>query len=125
MLYLKVNDILYPADFTGKMNDVAWDNRESKTIHSSDNIMNVLEDDTPWYIVDRKEITRQVVIDGEPQFDENGNPIMETVTEETVYDNSDYCVLGDRTIHNDNTYSVTMGKQTDLEEAYELLYGGE
>lgn len=33
-------------------------------------------------------------------------------------------IAGDVTDHRDGTVSITMGRMTDLEEAYELLYGG-
>ena len=41
------------------------------------------------------------------------------------YDNSDFNIAGDVTDHRDGTMSIKMGKATDLEDAYELLYGGD
>ena len=37
---------------------------------------------------------------------------------------SEYNVLGDVVKHNTGIATVKMGKTTELEEAYELLYGG-
>ena len=36
------------------------------------------------------------------------------------YDNSDYCILGDITVHRDGTVTVKMGKPT-FEELYNIL----
>lgn len=129
-MYLRINNLDYLASFTGKMNDVSWDNRPTKTIHTEAFTINValelFHDDLEWAIVDKQIVTRQKTDEqGNPMYDEEGNPIMEEVEEETVYDNSDYSVLGDIVLHHDGSLSITMGRQTDLEEAYELLYGGE
>lgn len=109
-MYLKVNDKLYPATFYGKMRDVEWDDRESKTIRLEMTYEVAIDlfhvDGVSWSIVD------------EWVDEETG----ETVQQE--YDNSDFSIAGDITDHRDGTMSVKMGKPTDLEEAYELLYGG-
>ena len=49
-------------------------------------------------------------------------PVYETRQEE--FDNSEFCIRGDLTVHVDGTCTVKMGKPTDLEDAYEMLYGG-
>jgi len=54
-------------------------------------------------------------------FDETGT---QTGTEIISEDLSDYCIAGDVVDHRDGNITVYMGKMTDLEQAYELLYGG-
>lgn len=111
MYYLKVNEELYPAEFAGKMVDTDWDRRESKTItfapgFSVSTVDALLRDDTAWSIF-------EVYSEG-PEGPDH----------ETEYDNSAYSVRGDLIIHPSGAISVKMGKPTELEEAYELLYGG-
>lgn len=129
MYYLKVNNFTCPAEFTGKMIDREWDDRASKTITVSEDyatITAVLHDDAPWHIY-RSWIEQRPKIDpetGEPMIDpETGEIIMEDVTVEEDFDNSEFSVRGDVIVHPDTTVSVKMGKPTDLEIAYELLYG--
>lgn len=125
MTYIKINNIEIPATIDGKFKDSEWDGRESKTIHVAmhhGEAVNLFRDGVAWSIVQRDEV---------PVYDEDGNPTGKTTTEETEFDNSDFSVAGDITDHRDGTVSVKMGKHTaeeelsaDLEEAYELLYGG-
>ena len=62
---------------------------------------------------------------GELVLDENGEPIQTgTETQEIEFDNSEFTIRGDLTVHVDGTCTVEMGKLTDLEEAYELMLGG-
>lgn len=99
MVDVKVNGITYPAEVEGMINDYFWDGRESKSITLKMNITDALElfvDDIQWSII----------------------------YDETEYDNSDFNVAGDITDHRDGTITVKMGKETDLEEAYEMIYGG-
>lgn len=124
MTYVKINDTLYPADVRGRVKDADWDNRESKAITLSgsfDEVNALLVDGTEWSI---KDIVRKPAVDanGSPILDENGN--LTYVEEEIEYDNSEFCIRGDLTVHVDGTCTVKMGKPTDLEDAYELLYGG-
>lgn len=98
-MVVKINGTEYPATIAGKMNDLEWDGRSSKTItlemtHAEANELFV--DGAEWSIKD---------VDG------------------TEYDNSDYCIAGDITDHRDGTVSVKMGKETDLEEILEMIYG--
>ena len=37
---------------------------------------------------------------------------MKTIIEQEVYDNSEYSILGDITVHKDGTVTVKMGKPT-------------
>lgn len=100
MIQVKINDTTYPATVDGQMSDFTWDGRESKSItlemeHATADELFV--DDAEWSILDG----------------------------ETEYDNSDYSVAGDIIDHRDGTLTIKMGKPTDLELAYEELYGGD
>ena len=111
MQSVKVNGTEYPVvEILGRMSDLSWDNRESKTIHlemTYAQAISIFHDGTEWSIVDEWE---------DPETHE---------THREEYDNSDFNIAGDVTDHRDGTMSITMGKATDLEDAYELLYGGE
>ena len=92
MIFIKINDTLYPASVSGRVADRDWDNRESKSIKVEMDYATAISlfvDGLMWSIVERNEI------DGEIQ--------------ETEYDNSKYNLAGDL---------------TDLEEAYEIMFGG-
>ena len=96
---IKINGTEYPASVSGKMHDLEWDGRQSKTIKLEMDYATAVEtfaDGAEWSIVDG----------------------------ETEYDNSEYSLSGDITDHRDGTISVKMGKLTDLEEVFELIYGG-
>lgn len=118
MTYLRINGIEYEATFDGRVQDYEWDNRESKTIHVEmdyDFAKNLLVDDVQWYIVSRTEV---------PIYDpETGLPTGETEERVEVYDNSDYSFAGDIIDHRNGKLSCKMGKETPLEEAYEIIYG--
>lgn len=112
MTYVVVNNKEYKADISGLYKDNSWDGRESKTIHATMTFAlasGIFKDDTQWKI---KTVDTIVNEDGE---------VEEVVNE---YDNSEFSILGDITVHTDGTVSVKMGKPTELEIAYELLYGG-
>lgn len=116
MIYVKINGTLYPANIAGKMVDKEWDNRESKAITLESNFATVnalFQDNTIWSIVSKETV---------PVLDENGEQTYET--QRTEFDNSEFCIRGDLTVHVDGTCTVEMGKPTDLEDAYEMLYGG-
>ena len=125
MIYVKVNGTLYPATIDGQMQDYTWDNRESKTITMQgtyDEIVGLFKDGTPWSIV-MKETVQKRNEDGSPVLDEAGNPVTEEQTSE--WDNSEFAMSGPITDNRDGTVSIKMGKPTDLEDAMELLLGGE
>ena len=126
---IKINDTLYPATVSGKMQDREWDNRESKAItltmtYATANALFV--DGLAWSIVQQDEVPAyQKDENGELVLDENGEPIQTgTETQEIEFDNSEFTIRGDLTVHVDGTCTVEMGKLTDLEEAYELMLGG-
>lgn len=124
MIYVKVNGTLYPASVAGRMSDKDWDGRESKLITMTADFAtadSLFQDGAAWSIV--SEDTVPVYNEqGNPVVDETGEPVYETRQEE--FDNSEYSIRGDLTVHVDGTCTVKMGKPTDLEDAYEMLYGG-
>ena len=125
MIYVKVNGTLYPATIDGQMQDYQWDNRETKTITMQgtyDEIVGLFKDGTPWSIV-MKETVQKRNEDGSPVLDKAGNPVTEEQTSE--WDNSEFSMSGPITDNRDGTVSIKMGKPTDLEDAMELLLGGE
>ena len=125
MIYVKVNDTLYPAKVDGQQVDYQWDNRESKSITMETTHAEVLEllpDNTPWSIVMTTQVPK-VDESGNAVVGEDGQPVMEEHTEE--WDNSGYAMSGPITDNRDGTCTIKMGKPTDLEDAYELLIGGE
>ena len=106
MIYVKINDTLFPASISGRMNDHDWGGRSSKTIRltmSAANAASLFINDVQWSIVE--EIPEAIE-----------EPLRE-------YDNSEYCVAGDITDHRDGTVSVKMGKATDR-ELIEIMTGG-
>jgi hypothetical protein len=124
MTYIKVNENIYPAIIEGKIQDSDWDNRESKSITMNGTFSEVdalFPDGAEWSILDD---VSKIVLDenGQPVMGEDGSFTYETV--QTEFDNSDFHIRGDLTIHTDGTCTVKMGKPTDLEDAYEILYGG-
>lgn len=117
MIFVKINNKLYPATISGKVTDKDWDNRESKSIKLEmdyETAIGLFVDGMAWSIVQQEEV---------PVFDENGE---QTGTElkETEFDNSEYNLAGDITDHRDGTITAKMGKLTPLEEAYEIMLGG-
>lgn len=94
MIYVKINDTLYPASISGRTVDNEWNGRESKQISLDMSLVDVLKlfkDDVEWSIV----------------YDDG-----ETVEE---YDNSEFCIVG--------SVSVKMGKPT-AKEINAILMGG-
>lgn len=109
MIFVKINDNLYPATVNGRMSDTEWDNRESKAITLEMDYAtaaNLFVDGLVWSIVSREEVRL---------FDEEGNLIGEEY-QDTEYDNSDYFVAGSITDHRNGTITAKMGKLTQAEE---------
>lgn len=124
MIYVKVNDTLYPASIAGRVSDKEWDGRESKAITMESDFATVnalFPDGAAWSIVNEEFV---------PVADVDGNPVLNESVEQTYamqqteFDNSDFSIRGDLTVHMDGTCTVKMGKPTDLENAYEIMYGG-
>ena len=138
MIYIKINDTLYPSTVSGKMIDREWDNRESKSITLEMDYATasaLFVDGLVWSIFQRDEF---VIEEPVYQFDENGNTVLDkngepiqikvesrTEVQENEWDNSEYTLAGDIIDHRDGTITVKMGKLTELEEAYEMLLGGD
>lgn len=117
MTYIKINNTKYPATVNGKLSDTAWDGRASKAITLDMDYATasaLFVDGVAWSIVQEQDV---------PTYDENGEQ-NGTETQETVFDNSDYCLAGDITDHRDGTITVKMGALTEVEQAYELMLGG-
>lgn len=117
MFYIKINETLYPATINGRMSDIDWDNRQSKSMTlemDSQTAVELFADGLAWSIVQIEEV---------PVYGEN-YVLTGTEIKETEYDNSEYNLAGDITDHRDGTITVKMGKLTELEEAYEIMLGG-
>lgn len=124
MIYIKINSTLYPASIEGKMSDKDWDGRESKAITMEadfDTVDALFPDGAVWSIVN-EETVPVVDEEGNPILDNESNPTYET--KQTEFDNSEFSLRGDLTVHTNGTCTVRMGKLTELEEAYEIMLGG-
>ena len=120
MIFVKINENLYPAQIIGKLVDRDWDNRASKaiTVEMEHELASTLfVDSALWSIVERIESVTYVT-------DEKGDMHEEVTTQDVEYDNSEYSIAGQIVDHRDGTLTIKMGKLTELEEAYELLFGG-
>jgi len=120
VIYVKIGEKQYPASITGRLNDKDWDNRETKSIDlemSYQDVVNTFVNGVQWSIVQEFE---EVV----KSTDEEGNVTTSTVVKTEEYDNSEYSLAGDIIDHRDGTITVKMGKLTELEEAYEIIFGG-
>ena len=111
------NDTLYAATFGGRMRDGDWDDRASKFIHielTYDEVKNLFHNDMKWSII--QDIDREI-----EEFDEETQQMKNhVVIVQEVYDNSEYSILGDITLHNDGTVTIKMGKPTAAEKAEAL-----
>ena len=104
MTYIRIGAERYPAVISGTVCDRSWDDREAKSVTLTatyEQAAALFTDGLDWSIEVEDETTAE------------------------RYDNSAFSVLGDITVHRDGTVTVKLGKPTDLERAYELLYGGE
>ena len=100
MVYVKVNGNLYPASIGGKLKDAEWGGRESKTITMEGDYATIdalFPNGTAWSIVTEE------TVEGEVRL--------------TEYDNHEFNIRGDLTVHGDGTCTVKMGKITELEAA--------
>ena len=108
-MQVKINDQIHDAVITGDMPDRYWDGRDSKTITMSGSYADaaaLFADGVAWSIVQTSTV---------PVLDANNQPTGETKEQTDEWDNSDYSILGDITVHRDGTVSIKMGKQTDTE----------
>ena len=109
MIFVKINGKEYAAEINGNLKDYNWNERAVKEI-TTDKLTHaeaseLFVDDCQWSIIQR-------YIDKE-----TGSEVVDE------YDNADYSVAGDIIDHRDGSITIKMGKPTDLELAYEELYG--
>ena len=111
MIQVRINNQIYDANVSGLRNDSVWGNRESKSITLAmdyDTAAATFADDVPW----------SILYQPSDYYDPETQQMVTPPVEE--YDNSDYCILGDITVHRDGTVTVKMGKPTG-EELYDIL----
>ena len=108
MTYIKINETLYPATISGRVQDNDWDKRESKSIKLEMDYataIGLFVDGLAWSIVQQNEV---------PVFDENGEQTG-TEVQNTEFDNSEYCLAGSITDNRNGTVTAKMGKPTEVE----------
>lgn len=106
---IMINNVEYPAEISGVLQNPRWDRRDTKSITlemTHEQAAGLFVDGVAWSIVYRE--TTMV-----PSA-EDAKVLEEQETTE-VYDNSDYCVAGTITDNRDGTLTVMMGKKTELE----------
>lgn len=111
MLKVKIAGNEYEAIVSGVANDVLWGGRESKSITltmDNETAAATFCDDVPW----------SILYQPSDYYDPETKQMVTPAVEE--YDNSDYCILGDITVHRDGKVTVKMGKPTG-EELYNIL----
>lgn len=111
MLKVKIAGNEYEAIVSGVANDALWGGRESKSITLTmdyETAAATFCDDVPW----------SILYQPSDYYDPETQQMVTPPVEE--YDNSDYCILGDITVHRDGTVTVKMGKPTG-EELYNIL----
>lgn len=129
MTYIKINNTLYPATISGRVQDKDWDNRASKAITLTMDYATasaLFVDGVTWSIVQEQAVpVYETNENGEVVLDEHAQPIpIGTEKQVEEYDNSEYCLAGDITDHRDGRITVKMGALTEVEQAYELMLGG-
>ena len=121
---VEINGVQYPASITGRLNDKDWDNRASKAIElemAYADALGIFVDDAEWYIVqDMQEHVEKRDENGEVVLNEHGEPVMEIVQKDEVYDNSEYSIAGDIIDHRNGKITVKMGKPTAEEMLAEI-----
>ena len=108
---IMINNVEYPAEISGVLQNPKWDRRDTKAITltmTHETAVNLFVDGLAWSI---KQVNTY------PVFDEQGQPTGETKTETQTFDNSDYSVAGSITDNRDGTITAMMGRRTELEEA--------
>ncbi len=111
MQKVKINDSVYEASIHGYTRDALWGDRESKSVTLTMDYATAVAtfaDDVPW----------SILYQPSDYYDPETQQMVTPPVEE--YDNSDYCILGDITVHRDGTVTVKMGKPT-AEELNQIL----
>lgn len=130
MIKVRINDREFYAQIDGVLQDISWDGRGTKTINFEnypdyDTVKDLFVEGCHWESINEwDEQVHKVDAEGNPMFDEEGNPIMEAITHRDVCDESEYSVAGAITDYRDGRVSVKMGKLTPVEEVLEDIYGG-
>ena len=106
-MQVRINGSLHDATIYGQMRDTSWENRESKSITLTMDYATAVAtfaDDVP------QSILYQPSDYYDPETQETVTPPVEE------YDNSDYCILGDITVHRDGTAPLSLfHRQLQLE----------
>lgn len=110
MTHVSIGGNTYAAIVDGCIANARWDGRDTKTVtlvmdHAT--AAEIFVDGAEWKTI------------CEYDDPETGEHVIEEC------DCSEYCIAGDIIDHRDGTVSVVMGKETALEQALELLYGGD
>lgn len=110
---MKINilGLLIDAQIVSRIRDNMWSFRESKEITLTmdyETAIATFTDDVPW----------STIYQGTEYYDPEKQQMVMPKPVET--DCSDYCILGDITVHRDGTVTVKMGKPT-AEELYNIL----
>ena len=111
MIKIKIGNQEHEATVSGVSTDGKWGNRASKSITLAMDYATAaatFADDVPW----------SILYQPSSYYDPETQQMVTPPVEE--YDNSDYCILGDITVHRDGTVTVKMGKPTG-EELYNIL----
>ena len=122
--FVKINGELTPIlSAFGTSVDGAWDNRASITVKLEADYAtaaSLFANGVAWSIVERETVPVY-------EFNEETgeNEVVGETTEDTEFDKSEFALAGDLTDHRNGLMSAKMGKLTELEEAYEMLLGGE
>lgn len=119
--YVRINNIDFPTiEINGSLQDPQWDNRHTKVIRfehmTYSDVVTLLPNNTQWDIV---------CIWDENIYNEEETEIIDTIQHTDIFDNGDFCLTGPIIDWRDGSISIKMGKLTDLEEAYLLLYKDE
>lgn len=127
MEYIKINDQEYEASIIGRISDLSWGGRSTKTITltnmESSEAAQLFVDGVKWSIIIENELDEPVLDPetGEFTYDEDGNIITQTTTQRDEFDSSEFEVAGPITDNRDGTITVKMGKKTELEKTSELM----
>ena len=111
MVKIKIKENEFDAHVSGQIEDREWGKRASKSITLAMDYATAaatFADDVPW----------SILYQPSDYYDPETQQMVTPPVEE--YDNSDYCILGDITVHRDGTVTVKMGKPTG-EELYNIL----
>jgi hypothetical protein len=106
---IMINNVEYPAEISGVLQNPRWDRRDTKSITlemTHEVAAGLFVDGVAWSIVYREKTMVPSA--------EDANTLEEQETTE-VYDNSDYCVAGTITDNRDGSLTVLMGKKTEVE----------